>query len=150
MAIVPERGERVRLRDTPGAMTPGNVEVAREMYRAWNRGDPGFELCAPDVEWDVSRWAPDLPEVARGYEQVRAQHRHFLGMWDEVRFEPERFIEEGDAVVVPVTIRTRGKGSGVALVRDSFHVYRFRDGLVTSFVLYPELAQALDAVGLRD
>src|SRR4051794_15073216 len=140
----------VSLRDTAAAMSRENIEVAREIYRAWNRGDPGFELCAPDVEWDVSRWAPDLPEVARGYEQVRAQHRHFLGMWDEVHFEPERFFDADDAVVAAVTVRTSGRGSGVTVSRDSFHVYRFRDGLVASFVLYPDLAQALDAVGLRD
>jgi ketosteroid isomerase-like protein len=98
----------------------------------------------------VSRWAPDLPDVARGYEEVRRQFRHFLGTWDEIHFEPERFIDGGDTVVVPVTIRTSGKGSGVSLSSDAVHVYTLRDGLVTSFVLYPDVSQALEAVGLTE
>ena len=130
-------------------MSRENVEVVRELYRAWNRGDPGFAFYAPDVEWDVSRWAPDLPEVARGHEEVRDQLGPFLGMWDEVHFEPERFIEQGDTVVVTVTLRTRGKGSGITVSAHVAHVYTLRDGLVTSFVLYPDLSQAIEAVGLE-
>jgi ketosteroid isomerase-like protein len=132
-------------------MSRENVKVARELYRAWNRGDPGFAYYTPDVEWDVSRWAPDLPDVARGHDEVRDQYKRFLGMWDELHFEPERFIEQGDALVVPVTINTRGKGSGVTVAsQGAVHAFTFRDGLVASFVLYPDLEQALEAVASRD
>ena len=131
-------------------MSRENIEVARELYRAWNRGEPGFELYAPDITWDVSRWAPDLPDVARGHDEVRDQHRRFLGMWDELHFEPERFVEHGDAVVVPFTIRTRAKGSGVTVSSGGVHALTFRDGLVASFVLCLDLEQALEAVEQRE
>ena len=131
-------------------MSHENVEIVRQVYGAWNRDDPGLALYASDVEFDLTRWAPDIPEVARGHDQVQKQFGRLVGMWDELRFEPEKFIEHGDAVVVPVVAYTRGKGSGVTTSVRVAHVYTLRDGLVTSFALHRDLAQALEAVGLSE
>src|SRR5215210_6113003 len=96
-------------------MSQENVEIVRSLYDAWNDGDPGWSFYAADIEWDVSRWAPDLPDVARGQKEVRRLFQRFLGMWGEVRFEPERFIEHDDQVVVILTVQARGRESGVSV-----------------------------------
>jgi ketosteroid isomerase-like protein len=129
-------------------MSQENVEIVRGLYPIWNSGESGFDFLASDVEWDVSRWAPDAPEVALGIDATRELLRRLLGMWDELRFEPERFIDLGDDVVVRVTVHTRGKGSGVPLTVHVAHAFTLRDGLVTRHVLYPDLAEALEAAGL--
>ena len=131
-------------------MSRENVEIVRTLYQLWNTGDPGWSYYAPDVEWDVSRWAPDLPNAARGQGEVRALFRRFLGMWEEVRFEPERFIDHGDRVVVILTVYTRGRGSGVPVVDRIAHVFTLRDGLVARVVQHPDAEGALEAVGLRE
>jgi ketosteroid isomerase-like protein len=131
-------------------MSQGHGEIVREVYGAWNRGDPGLALYAAEVAFDLSRWAPDIPEVARGHDEVRKAFGRLVGMWDEITFEPEQFIEDGDTVVVPVAVHSRGKASGVAPSATVAHVFTLRDGLVTSFTLYPDLPQALEAVGLSE
>ena len=137
-------------RDTARAMSEENVEIVRGLYESWNAGDPTFERFAPDIEWDVSRWAPDLREVARGHDEVRELFRRFLGMWDELHFEPHRFIEGGDHVVVSLTVRTRGRASGVPATIETAHVFTLRDGLLASHVQYPNLDEALEAAGLSE
>jgi uncharacterized protein len=131
-------------------MSRENVKVVRELYRAWNDGDPGWKYYTPDLEWDVSRWAPDLPGIARGQDEVRGQFRRFLEMWSEVHFEPEQFIDHGDRVVVTVTVQTRGRAGGVPVVERLAHVFTLRDGFVARFVLYPTAEEALEAVGLSE
>lgn len=123
-------------------------DIVRELYRRWNAGDPGWDLCAADVEWDVSRWAPDLPGVARGHDESRQLLRSYTGMWEELRFEPERLIEHGDQAVVAVAVHARGKGSGVPVSVRVGHLFRVRNGLVDRYVQYPTPEEALEAVGL--
>jgi ketosteroid isomerase-like protein len=122
----------------------------RELYRAWNRGDPGWDYCTSDVEWDASHWAPDMPDVARGTEEAGHLIRRFMGTWTDVRFEPERFVERGSRVVVLVKVHARGRGSGVPFVDSTAHVFTLRDGLVAHFAHYRDTAEALAAVGLSE
>jgi ketosteroid isomerase-like protein len=63
---------------------------------------------------------------------------------------PERFIEDGDRVFALMTIEGRGKGSGVPVVIRSADLFTIRDGKIGSLVGYPDRAEALEAVGLRE
>jgi len=130
-------------------MSQANVEIVRAYYSEWNSGRFGFEHCTADIEWDASRWAPDQSGVARGEDQVRELFKDFLGMWDELRFEPERFAEKGDRVAVISTVHTRGRNSGVRVADRIAHVFTLRDGLVARVVQHTP-AEALQAVGLRE
>ena len=129
-------------------MSQENVELVKQLYELWNRGDPGWRHFAPDIEWDVSRYAPDLPSAAHGLDDVRALFRSFLGMWEEIRFEPERFIAHGDRVVVILTVRSRGHRSGIPVADRIAHVFTLRDGLVARHVQYRTPEAAAEAVGL--
>ncbi len=131
-------------------MSQENVEFVRRLYDSWNEGDPAFERFAPDIEWDVSRYAPDLSEVARGHDEVRELFRRFLGVWDEVHFEPHRFFDGGDRIVVSLTVHSRGRGSGVPVTGDGAHLFVLRDGLLASHVQYSNLEDALEAAGLSE
>jgi ketosteroid isomerase-like protein len=124
-------------------MSEQNVEVVRGLYELWNAGDLGLEFLAPDVEWDVSRWAPDLPAVAHGHDEMQNLTQSLVGMWDEVRFEPRQFYERGDRVVVDVAIHTRGRGSGVPVDVEVAHMFELHGGLVKRHVQYPKLNEAL-------
>src|SRR5687767_14005581 len=102
-------------------MSQENVEIVRAVYRAWNAGDPGFDFFAPAIEWDVSRYAPDLPDVAHGQDQVRTLFGRFTGIWDDLRFELEHVTERADSVLVDVTVHSRGKGSGIPVADRVAH-----------------------------
>jgi ketosteroid isomerase-like protein len=66
-----------------------------------------------------------------------------------VHLVPERFIEAGDAVVVPNSAELRGR-DGIQTVARSTFVYEVRGGRIVRLRLYQETADALEAVGLRE
>src|SRR6185436_6637880 len=75
-------------------MSQANVELARKVFEAWNRGDVDAFLQTLDPNVEVY-----LPEgglnvgVRRGHEEIRRLIEGFLEVWDDLRMEPERFFE---------------------------------------------------------
>ncbi len=70
--------------------------------------------------------------------------------WGEWRFEPERFIDAGDRVVVFVRVVAKGSASGVPIELPDAHVVTIRDGCITSSRVYRDRSEALEAVGLAE
>jgi ketosteroid isomerase-like protein len=76
-------------------------------------------------------------------------YRNFLETFDDVRMEPQRFIESGDSVVVPNTAHLRGR-DGIETVARSTLLFEVRRGLIARVCLYQETHEALEAVGLEE
>jgi len=71
---------------------------------------------------------------------------------EEVRAEPEKFLNAGDQVVVLVRYSGRGKASGIEVrgaVVDA-HVWTLREGKVQKLQMYQGTEKALEAVGLSE
>ena len=69
--------------------------------------------------------------------------------FEDMRWEPEQFIEAPDAeVVVFVRAQARGRGSGIEVDNHIAHVWSFRGDTSVRMVIYEEQADALEAVGL--
>ena len=68
--------------------------------------------------------------------------------WAEWRFEPDRFIDAGDQVVVLVRVVAKGSASEVPIEVPDAHVHRLRDGRLISTRAYRDRAQALEDAGL--
>jgi uncharacterized protein len=107
-------------------MSQENVDLLRQGYEAWNRGDRRWVLehIAPDVEWVAAPDDPD-PGVYRGYEGVErfwAQWRAAVG---QLHFEPLEFVDAGDEVVVVARRSGRGRQSGVAVADVIAQVFSF-------------------------
>ena len=131
-------------------MSQENVEVVRAALDAYTRRD--FEamraLNHSDVELDWSASRGLAAGVYRGLEEVFGVYRDYLGTFEEIVIEPERFIESGDTVVVPNTAQVRGR-DGIETVARSALVFELRDGRVARICLYQETREALEAAGLR-
>jgi ketosteroid isomerase-like protein len=69
--------------------------------------------------------------------------------WSEWQFEPERFLDAGDQVVVFARIVGRGKASGAPFELETTHVWTIRAGRAMSVHAYRDRSQALEAAGLR-
>ena len=68
----------------------------------------------------------------------------------EFRFDPQRFIEAGEFVLVPVRASASGRGSGAPVEMSLFHVLEVSEGKVRGVWPYLDEAEALEAVGLRE
>jgi ketosteroid isomerase-like protein len=138
-------------RDTAWAMSQENVEVVRRAIAAYNRRD--FKamrvLNHPDVELDWSASRGLRAGVYRGLEEVFAFYREFLGTFEEVVMEPDRFIEFGDSIIVPNTAQVRGR-DGIETVAKSALVFELRGGRIFRIRLYQGTREALEAAGLSE
>src|SRR5215217_7270556 len=99
-------------------MSQENVEIVRQGWEAWLRGDlPGlFRTFHPDIVWDTSHFR-DWPESAyHGTEGVERFLREWLDVWDDYEVTIEDVIAAPDGRVVSL-MRHRGKGrdSGVPM-----------------------------------
>jgi ketosteroid isomerase-like protein len=69
--------------------------------------------------------------------------------WSESRFEPERFIDAGDRVVVFQRVVATGRLSGAPIELTSTQVVTVRHGRMTESGVYRDRSEALRAAGLE-
>jgi ketosteroid isomerase-like protein len=144
-------------------MSQENVEIVRRLY-----ADGPFRLTSDRnderalldrlfrdyyEEHLEIRMPADYPEgeqVLRGREGLAQLLAMLQETWTEFRFEPERFIDAGDRVLVFVRVVAEGGASGVATERETAHIWIVRDRRLSSIQIYRDRSQALEAVGLED
>ena len=139
-------------------MSPENVEIVRRMFelgraRPLSGGDweRMSELVDPDVELRGTVGGLEDGYVSRGMDPIRQRFEaEDNEVWDEHRFEPVRFIDAGDRVVVIQREYQRGKGSGVEIEIDTATVFDVRGSRIVRIQPYMDPAAALAAVGLSE
>jgi ketosteroid isomerase-like protein len=139
-------------------MSEENVEIVRQVNEAFQRAlegdDPGaaFDtgLLADDWEWVLAN-AFEGKSVWTG----RQEYVEFLRAWTSefehysIRFE--QLIDAGDdRVVIIYRQRGTGKGSGIPVEMHGGMISELQDGRVIRTTNYPDPADALEAVGLRE
>ena len=144
-------------RDTAWAMSQENVEIVRALAESFQRRDHerAFEFYDSEIEWDASRCAeviPDLAGVYRGHERVRAYWRRWLSAWNDLQFEVDAVREAGDDVVLLIrNQRQWGRHTGIATEFPSLAmVFTLRGGKVVRVCTYTDQHAALEAAGLRE
>ena len=130
-------------------MSTENLEAARRGFEALGRDgveaflefiDPEFEMTTP-ADMTVE------PATYRGHEGMRHYFESFYEIMDEVRFEPEEFIDAGDRVVVPARLVARGRDTGIEAVQHLTMVWTLRDGKAIGCETYATKDEALQAAG---
>jgi ketosteroid isomerase-like protein len=129
-----------------------NLETVRQAYADLNRGDIEAALDAfhDDAEHDWSRSIGPYSGVYVGRKQARRFWTSALDAVEELSFEIEDTLVEGPHVILMISARIRGRGSGAEAVGRTPHVWTLRDGQGTRFQLFQTWEEALEAVGLRE
>ena len=134
-------------------MSQENVEIVRRVYDGALRSDWSTmpELLDPDFEFRGTVGGLEEGRITRGAQQfMEVFEKEDLDAWEERRFEPERFIDAGDCVVVLQREYRRGRTSGVELELETAVVFEVRGGRVVRIQGYMDPVSALDAVGLSE
>ena len=132
-------------------MSEENVEIARDAYERWSRGDFGWAtVVAPEFEYVASSGFVGLSGGHRGLEGFTRMLEQFWGEFDEAHVEPQEFIEAGDSVLAVVTFRASGKQSGVEVNMEVFQLWTFRDGKIVRGQGFSDREEALEAAGLSE
>jgi hypothetical protein len=131
-------------------MSERNVQIARQAYEAWGRDgiDGILEYLDPEIEWRTWERFARGPRVYKGHEGVRQLLQSiFLDNFDDFAVEPREFIDAGEAVVVPVRLRGKAKGTGEEESFDLVQVWTERDGKALRLDVYDSKEEALSALG---
>jgi ketosteroid isomerase-like protein len=130
-------------------MPSENVEIVERGFAAFNeRGIDGIiPLIQPDFEATTPPALASEPDTYRGPEGIRRWFDSFLEVMDEIRWEPRRFQDAGDKVVVEFTLRARGKTTGLDFGQEAVMVWELRDGKASRLDLFQTLDEALAAAG---
>jgi ketosteroid isomerase-like protein len=135
---------------------PGeNLELAREGYELLNRGeiDRFLESVDPDYEFHTGVQVPSIPSVVRGRDELRAWIRQWYDEpWEsQLQMDVEHIEElEDGRVLALLTLRARGRESGVQVDTEYAHILAFRDGLCLRVDGFPSWKQARAAAGVAD
>jgi ketosteroid isomerase-like protein len=132
-------------------MSQENVEVVRRAVEAFEHGglDATLPFYSPEVSWEEADDEPEA-ETYRGHDGLRALAEKWLVPFDDLRVEPEEFIDAGEAVVMPYRFRGRERSSGTDITAPETWVFWLRDGMICEVREYRHKAEALKAAGLRE
>jgi ketosteroid isomerase-like protein len=128
-------------------MVESNLELARRGFQAMRDGD--VEALLPFVHPEFELTTPPTmaaePDTYRGEEGVRRYFSSFYEAMDRVWFEAHDFIEVGDRVVIPTTLRTRGRTTGIETEQRLVQIWELRDEKAFRIEVYPTLEEAMAA-----
>ena len=135
-------------------MAEANVDVVRRSFEAFVGGDfvTAFAAYHPDAAWTTAEDEPDA-RTYRGLDEIKRFVDTLSEPWAD-RFErtvePEEYIDRGTWVVVPMSGRVHGKGSGVEIDLRETYAVRLQDHRIVKVEEYRTRDQALQAVRERE
>lgn len=113
-------------------MSQQNVQTARGLYEAFNRGDlVAFEqLCAPAFVWNEAENSTNAGgNPYRNFRELNeGVFKPTLRDFDKFHVELERLIEAGDYVIGTGRYQGRHRGTGKPLSAQFCHVTHFNSG----------------------
>jgi ketosteroid isomerase-like protein len=124
---------------------PDHVDLVRRGFDAMNAGDLDalMQLVADDIVADVPTGYANA-DTYRGRDGFRRMAEQWLEPWSSFRAEPLDFIEQGDAVVIPIRQSATGRESGIEVEMDLAYLLRVRDGKLVEWRLCKDAAEALE------
>ena len=131
-------------------MASANVELVRSIYEDWLRGNLAIDKFDPEISMIESAALPGGGASAHGLGAVRHYMESFAKYWEDIRVEPQEFIDAGAQVVMLARLVGRGKKSGVEVSRIWAYVWTLRDNKALRMEGYASRHEALQAARLTE
>jgi len=127
------------------------MEVLEHFFAAVNRND--MQASTKDFDPDIVRIEPEgfpTSGTYRGIEEVQEHVARGRGTWAEGTCEPEKFLENGEKVVVYLHVRVRLKDSNEWIDARFADGFEFRNGKIIHYRTFGERAEALRWARIND
>ena len=137
--------------ETGPGMSQENIDKARAFIEAYNRRDfdAAVESFDPEIDWVLP--AHQSSDSCRGPDEIKRFWEGIDETFDELRLEPQEFLDAGDHVVTRLRHHGRGKESGIAIDEELYHqVATFHAGKIVRLEYFVEWSEALAAAGLSE
>lgn len=124
-----------------------NADLVREGFEAMREGnvDALLPFIHPDFEATTPPALAAEPDTYRGHDGIRRYFGSFYEAMDRLNFEPKEFIQVGERVVVPLTLRARGRTTGIETAQDIVLIWDLKDGKAIRIEVYATLEAAMAA-----
>jgi ketosteroid isomerase-like protein len=128
-----------------------NIEFARGLYEAFAAGDVPKVLgsMSDDIEWweaEGNPWYPGRAFV--GPQQVvDGVFARIGGEIEGFEIHPERFLADGDDVVMIGRYKGKATATGKLLDAQALHIWTIRDGKVARFQQFVDTRHLADVLG---
>ena len=127
------------------------TEVLEQFFAAINRND--MQAVAKDFDPQIVRIEPEgFPTAGtyRGIAEVQAHVTKGRGSWAEGCCDPEKFLVNGDKIVVYLHARVRLNGSTDWVDGRFADGFVFRKGKITEYLSFGERVDALKWAGIEN
>jgi ketosteroid isomerase-like protein len=123
------------------------VEIVREGYDAWNRGnfDVLRRIYASEVTADAGELWPSSGEVT-GADAIIAAFESIQATFEHCELVPEQYIEHGESVVVPTVWKGTLVGSSSVIRERVIAVYTLRASRIARIAYFEHLDDAMRRV----
>ncbi len=128
-------------------MSEENVDLVRHAFRRLDEGgiDALLPFIHPDFEVTTPAELAAEPGTYRGPEGLRRYFDSFYDAMDKVEFQPDDFIAVGKSVVVPVTLRARGRTTGIETEQRVVQIWDLVDQRAIRVRVFATLDEAMAA-----
>jgi uncharacterized protein len=127
------------------------IEALERLFAAINRND--MQAITQDLDPQIVRVEPDGFPTAGTYRGITEVQEHVTrgrSTWAEGTCEPEKFLANGDRIVVYLHARVRLKGSTDWVDGRFADGFVFRNGKIIEYRSFAERADALNWAGIED
>jgi ketosteroid isomerase-like protein len=121
------------------ALVRQNIDAIKQAYETVGQGnfEGMLDIIDPDVVIRDRPESPD-PRTYHGHEGVRQALESSDESFEGFELHAEEFIAEGDYVIVALTMRGTGRGSGVTVEDRIAHQWKIRDGKAVALQVYSD------------
>ena len=137
-------------------MSEENLAIVRTLLDRFKVGDSDvFEYYDTDIEWDARRGSEHVPDIAnlyRGHEGVRAYWRAWLTAWRPIEDWSYELRDAGDSVVAVISgQRNVGRSSGIEVEIPPYGLlFTLREGKVVRWAFYSSIREACESAGIPE
>jgi ketosteroid isomerase-like protein len=127
------------------------IEVLEQFFAAINRND--MEGITKYLDPQIVRIEPEGFPTAGNYRGIAEVQEHVMkgrGTWAEGTCQPEKFLTNGDKVVVYLLVWVRLKDSTDWVGGRFADGFVFRDGKITLYLSFGERLDALKWAGIEE
>ena len=127
------------------------TRALERFFAAINRND--MQALVADLDPDIVRVEPEGHDTAgtfRGVAAVQANVTKGRGTWAEGSCDPEKFLVNGNKVVVYLHARVRKKGATEWMGGRFADGFVFRGGKIVEYRTFWERADALEWAGIEE
>jgi ketosteroid isomerase-like protein len=128
-------------------VSESNLDLVRSGFEMLDRGgvDALLPFIHPEFEVTTPTGLAAEPDTYRGPDGVRRYFESFYEAMDRVQFVPDRFLAVGELTVVELTLRARGRTTGIETEQHVSQLWELRDGQAIRVRVFATLEEAVTA-----